>query len=228
MGNQTFNIRDVMAEQVVMGDGNNVFGERRASTERARESAGLSAEPVFGIVTALPEEFAAVRAVLDNPRGPQTVAGDRAQYVLGTLPSRDDDRPHEIVLTLLGDTGNSAAAESCANLIRSFPSVNTVVMCGIACGVPDPRQPERHVRLGDILVATWGIADYDHVVEDRQRPAAPAALPAAVPDARAAGQVPGRSGDLGRTAVGKVDQRRDDHPARVRPARRRQRPGHRG
>jgi len=179
MGNQTFNIRDVMAEQVVMGDGNNVFGERRASTERARESAGLSAEPVFGIVTALPEEFAAVRAVLDNPRGPQTVAGDRAQYVLGTLPSRDDDRPHEIVLTLLGDTGNSAAAESCANLIRSFPSVNTVVMCGIACGVPDPRQPERHVRLGDILVATWGIADYDHVVEtdNGPRPRQPFPLP---------------------------------------------------
>ncbi|WP_377747908.1 5'-methylthioadenosine/S-adenosylhomocysteine nucleosidase family protein [Couchioplanes azureus] len=141
------------------------------------ESAG-HAQPVFGIVTALPEEFAAASVLLDDARSPSTIAGDRAQYVLGTMPSRDEQRPHEVVLTL-GDTGNTAAAESCANLIRSFPSVDTVIMCGIACGVPVPDRPERHVKLGDIAVATWGIADYDHVIErdDGRQPRQPFPLP---------------------------------------------------
>ncbi|MEJ3749551.1 hypothetical protein WEI85_40615 [Actinomycetes bacterium KLBMP 9797] len=170
MGDQNFTVNGpVTGRQVVFGN-DNVLGDSAASTGRERD--GSSPGPVFGIVTALPEEFAAVRAVLDDAGQPRTVAGDRALYVLGTMPSRDDDRPHEVVLTLLGDTGNSAAAEACANLIRSFPSVDTVVMCGIACGVPNPHRPERHVRLGDIVVATWGIADYDHVVEtdDGRRP----------------------------------------------------------
>ncbi|MFI7545281.1 hypothetical protein [Actinoplanes sp. NPDC049599] len=158
---QNFTIHgDVHANRFVSGNHNVIEGDRLAS---APGTAG--AGPVFGVVTALPEEFAAVRAVLDDPRHPHTVAGDRALYVRGRLPSRAADRPHEVVLTLLGDTGNTAAAEACANLIRSFPSVDTVVMCGIACGVPRPGHPERHVRLGDIAVATWGIADYDHVVE---------------------------------------------------------------
>src|SRR2546423_1944893 len=137
MNDQRFTVYgDVTADKMVVGhDNHNVFYSGQASpapgwTDPSREN------PVFGIVTALPVEFAAVRAVLDDPRGPQTVTGDRALYVLGTLPSRDDERPHPVVLTLLGDTGNSAAAESCANLIRSFPTVDIVVMCGIACGVP--------------------------------------------------------------------------------------------
>jgi nucleoside phosphorylase len=120
--------------------------------------------PTIGLVTALPEEFTAMRALVDG--GVRlTVDHDRAAYLLGTVPSPRPDRPHPIVLTLLGETGNNAAAESCVNLIRSFPSVNCVVMVGIAAGVPRPRQPDRHVRLGDIAVATWGIVDYDHVTE---------------------------------------------------------------
>jgi nucleoside phosphorylase len=43
--------------------------------------------------------------------------------------------------------------------------VDQVVMVGIAAGVPAPADPERHVRLGDIVVASWGIVDYDHVVD---------------------------------------------------------------
>jgi len=37
-------------------------------------------------------------------------------------------------------------------------------MAGIAAGVPAPARPERHVRLGDIVVAR-GIAEYDSVRE---------------------------------------------------------------
>ena len=117
--------------------------------------------PVFGILTALPEELAAVRSFIDAPQR-ASVEGDRADYVVGTMPSADSGRPHVVALTLLGETGNDAAASACTNLLRSYPSVRYLLMAGIAAGIPDPGRPERHVRLGDIVVAR-GIAEYDSV-----------------------------------------------------------------
>jgi hypothetical protein len=62
------------------------FMRLRAS---AREiSRGDAADVAFGIVTALPEEFAAMRAMIDNA-GRWHDADDRADYVLGTVPSLD-------------------------------------------------------------------------------------------------------------------------------------------
>lgn len=130
-----------------------------------REDGGPQEDgPTIGIVTALPEEFAAVRVLLDGERR-LNIQDDRAQYISGTMPSADGERPHQVVLTLLGDTANDVAADGCANLARSFRSVGYVLMVGIAAGVPDLPRPDRHVRLGDIVVSTWGIVDYDHVVE---------------------------------------------------------------
>ncbi|WP_433717693.1 hypothetical protein ACQP2Y_26270 [Actinoplanes sp. CA-051413] len=173
MADQTFNIHGALDGGIVVFGNNN---ENRLYLPTASADSVARTQPVFGIVTALPDEFAAASVLLDDAQNPSTIADDRAQYVFGTMPSRDAQRPHDVVLTLLGDTGNTAAAESCANLIRSFPSVDIVIMCGIACGVPVPvpvpDRPERNVGLGDIAVATWGIADYDHVVEhdDGRRP----------------------------------------------------------
>jgi nucleoside phosphorylase len=126
-------------------------------------------EPTVGIVTALPEEFAAVQALLREPNR-ATVTDDPADYLRAWLPSLDPQRPHEVLLTVLGQTGNDAAAHGCANLIRSFPTVGQILMVGIAAGVPCPDQPERHVSLGDIVVATWGIVDFDHVMETDDGP----------------------------------------------------------
>lgn len=126
-------------------------------------------EPTFGIVTALPEEFAAMSSFIGNQRRAH-VAGDPADYTLGTLPSSDPTRAHRVVLTLLGETGNDAAASATANLLRSYPSVRCLLMVGIAAGVPDPARPERHVRLGDIVVARRGIAEYDSVRDNDDGP----------------------------------------------------------
>ncbi|MEO3859629.1 CATRA conflict system CASPASE/TPR repeat-associated protein [Acrocarpospora sp. B8E8] len=123
-----------------------------------------AADPVLGIVTAMPEEFAAMYVMLQD-RTRVNIANDRADYILGTLPGPDPDTPHRVVLTLLGDVGNDLAADGCANLARSFGSVALILMVGIAAGVPDPEHPDRHVRLGDIVVSTWGIVDYDHVID---------------------------------------------------------------
>lgn len=119
--------------------------------------------PAFGIVTALPEEFTALASFLGSPRR-GSVGGDRASYVLGTMPGPDRGRAHSVVLTMLGDTGNDAAVSGCTNLLRSYPSVGCLLMAGIAAGIPDPGRPGRHVRLGDIVVAR-GIAEYDRVRE---------------------------------------------------------------
>jgi nucleoside phosphorylase len=117
--------------------------------------------PALGILAALPEEFAALRSFIDAPRR-ASVEGDRADYVLGTMPSADSGRAHVVALTLLGEPGNDAAASAGTNLLRSYPSVRCLLMAGIAAGIPDPGRPERHVRLGDIVVAR-GIAEYDSV-----------------------------------------------------------------
>lgn len=136
-----------------------VRGLRRQDSQRSRGTA-----PAFGILTVLPEEFAAMRSFIGNPQ-PHHIAGDRADYLIGTLPSTDPSRAHAVTLTLLGETGNDAAASASANLLRSYPSVRCLLMARTAAGVPDPAQPERHVRLGDIVVAR-GIAQYDNVREN--------------------------------------------------------------
>lgn len=124
--------------------------------------------PVFGILTALPEEFAAMRSLIDDPRR-ANVEGDRADYFIGTMPSADRGRAHTVALTILGETGNDAAASACTNLLRSYRSVRCLLMAGIAAGIPDPGRPGRHVRLGDIVVAR-GIAQYDSVRENDDGP----------------------------------------------------------
>ncbi len=123
---------------------------------------GQTRRPTVGLITAIPEEFAAMRALLEQPEE-KYVNRDPAPYVLGNLPSREKLRNHRTVLTLLGATATNAAANGCTNLVRSFPTVAAVIMVGIAAGIPNPYRPERHVRLGDIVVATQGLVDYDHV-----------------------------------------------------------------
>jgi nucleoside phosphorylase len=123
---------------------------------------GGSDRPAIGLITAIPEEFTAMRGLLEDPAD-EYVTGDPARYTLGVLPSREAEPLHNVVLTMLGATATDAAADGCAHMIRSFPSIRVVIMIGIAAGIPNVSRPEHHVRLGDIVVATDGILDYDHV-----------------------------------------------------------------
>jgi nucleoside phosphorylase len=154
-------------------------------------------QPVIGLLTALPEEFAAMASLIEDAEELH-VAGDPAGYVCGTIPSALPGRSHPVVLTLLTDIGNNWAATAVANMLRSFESVDQVLMVGIAAGVPAPGDPHRHVRLGDVVVATWGIVDYDHVVDRpggvtlRQGFPQPSALLAQRVKGLAAGELQGR------------------------------------
>jgi nucleoside phosphorylase len=151
----------------------NIVGLRRGSVIRHPGSAatgdGMAAksarskrpDPTIGLVTAIPEEYVAMRGLIDDPVD-RYVADDPARYTMGTMPSADGRPPHRVALTTLGATATDAAANGCANLARSFPSISVVIMVGIAAGVPAVSHPERHVRLGDIVVAE-GVIDYDHI-----------------------------------------------------------------
>jgi nucleoside phosphorylase len=121
----------------------------------------LSPPPTVAVLSALACEFAAVTTVLRRTRpvagGP---AGDPNLYRAGQLPSRDPGTPHQIVATVLPYAGNRSAAAVATDLLRSFPTIRCVIFSGIAGGVPGP--PAGRIRLGDVLVATDGIVDYDH------------------------------------------------------------------
>jgi nucleoside phosphorylase len=129
---------------------------------RLPEGIGGDDRPTIGLVSAIPEEFVAMRALIDGG-AERYVPGDPALYVSGSVPSRDFGRSHPVALTMLGTTATNGAANGCANMMRSFPSIQVVIMVGIAAGVPNPSRPTQHVRLGDVVAATHGVIDYDHV-----------------------------------------------------------------
>jgi nucleoside phosphorylase len=93
-------------------------------------------------------------------------AEDPNHYVVGSLPSNDATRPHGVAMAVLSQDGTRHAAARCANLLRTFPNVHCVVMVGIAGGIPNVGRPERHVRLGDVVVATQ-IIDYGAYQQER-------------------------------------------------------------
>lgn len=58
--------------------------------------------------------------------------------------------------------GNNSAASAVANLIRSFPNVTDILMVGIAGGIPQPGNCDKHVRLGDVVISRdRGVLQYD-------------------------------------------------------------------
>lgn len=121
-----------------------------------------SSRPRFAIITALPKELAAVLAILDDPQR-HFVKGDDNDYYFCTCPSANGGR-HLIVVTLLSKMGNNTAAAAASHLLRSFPSVEEVLMVGIAGGVPHPANVDKHVRLGDVVVTDeYGIVQYDNI-----------------------------------------------------------------
>jgi nucleoside phosphorylase len=109
----------------------------------------------IGVVTALPKEFAAFEAMLDDVSDVR-MARDPMRYTAGRIGS------NQLVLTLLPKMGLEPAATIATHLVRSFPNIRDVMMVGIAGGVPHPHKPEAHVRLGDVVVSDWaGVLQFD-------------------------------------------------------------------
>jgi nucleoside phosphorylase len=119
-------------------------------------------QPTVGVLTAVPDEYNAMLALLEESTT-EWPAPDGVLYVFGRLPSLVASTEHEVVLAMTTEAGTGSAAAACTKLTTAFPSVDCVIVTGTAAGVPRPDQPDKHVRLGDVVVGTWGVVDYDHV-----------------------------------------------------------------
>jgi HEAT repeat protein/nucleoside phosphorylase len=122
-------------------------------------------KPTIGIITALPEEYTAVKAMLKNVRSYQMKGPSYSrQCLLGEIPALNGEK-HTLVL-LLANKGNNIAASRATLLLEHFSNVKSVIMVGIAGGVPHPKNPDEHVRLGDVIVSDQGgVIQYDFVKE---------------------------------------------------------------
>jgi len=133
----------------------------QSSLATRKEGSGMSL-PRVGIITALPEEFDAVRVMLKGEKRHRTPgAGAGHEYMLGVIPSLREGE-HQVVLAQTMRMGNNSAAIRASKLLTDFPSIDRIIMCGIAGGVPNPEKADEHVRLGDIVVSNGqGVIQYD-------------------------------------------------------------------
>lgn len=137
--------------------------------------------PKIGIISALPEEFVAVKVMI--PSGiPYNISRRGAcwSYWLGNVPSCQGGS-HSVVVCRCG-VGNNIAASRATVLLEHFSTVESIMMVGIAGGVPNPDNAEHHVRLGDVVVSDEkGVIQYDFdketadFVEIRATPMPPSA-----------------------------------------------------
>ena len=114
----------------------------------------------IGIITALPKEYAAVKkmmASVEEVFNNERENGER--YLVGTIRAADNAQ-HNVAL-IVCEEGNNKAAVGCTEMLKNFPSIKAIVMCGIAGGVPNPSDPSNHVRLGDIVVSKY-VFQYDY------------------------------------------------------------------
>ncbi len=132
-----------------------------SSLATSKEGRGMSL-PRVGIITALPEEYDGMRLMMKNEKRHRTSGpGGGHEYMLGEIPSLREGT-HQVVLAQTMRMGNNSAAIRASKMLLDFPSIDVIVMCGIAGGVPNPDAPEDHVRLGDIVVSSGqGVIQYD-------------------------------------------------------------------
>ncbi len=115
--------------------------------------------PSIGIITALPEEFAAVKAALSD-FNEIDIGGAKYRYFKGYLPATKGGK-HEVVLCLTF-AGTNPASSTATSITNHFETIKTIIMVGIAGGIPNPEKPSDHVRLGDIVVSGLeGVVQYD-------------------------------------------------------------------
>ena len=135
------------------------------SGSTAREP-GRADDVRVGIVTALPVEHAAIDVLVDGAAD-RPVKQDHYHYRSGWMASKAADRPHRVVYCMPTGDGTRNAAAIGAEMLRSFPDLAVLVVCGIAGGVPrqaaGAAQRPAGVRLGDVVVGSDGLADFSHV-----------------------------------------------------------------
>lgn len=122
----------------------------------------MISEADIGIITALPLECTAVLRMLDTYETIPASLADPNRYYRGTVTTAlEPPITYQVVVALCSKMGNNGAAMAAKDLIRSF-RVRHIILVGIAAGIPVPSSPDRHVRLGDVVVSAGaGVVQYD-------------------------------------------------------------------
>ncbi|KAK5950499.1 hypothetical protein OHC33_008442 [Knufia fluminis] len=115
----------------------------------------------IGIVCALFEELAAVKAMFDEVHNTSVAAekNDNNSYALGRIHN------HNVVVACLpdGQYGSVSAANVARDMARTFKQLRFGLLVGIGGGIPNP---EADIRLGDVVVSKpsgthGGVIQYD-------------------------------------------------------------------
>jgi nucleoside phosphorylase len=97
-------------------------------------------------------ELAAVSAMLDKTHPNLPTTRDQNSYTLGQIG------PHNVVIAVMPEIGNSAAAAVATQLLNDFKSIRFGLLVGIGGGIPI--EDDYDIRLGDVVVskptATFG------------------------------------------------------------------------
>ncbi|KAK5311808.1 hypothetical protein LTR93_011587 [Exophiala xenobiotica] len=105
-------------------------------------------------------ELAPVKALLDETHHRLPTSRDENAYVLGRMGG------HNVVIAVLPEIGNNAAAPVAIQFLNDFPSIRFGLLVGIGGGVPDEEEDGDDIQLGDVVVskptATFGgVVQYD-------------------------------------------------------------------
>lgn len=119
--------------------------------------------PKIGIITALPKECAAMKAMMQDVE--ECFFDDRGaghRFFIGKIASANR-KTHRVALAQCG-MGNNQASIRATNMLNHFKSIDSIIMVGIAGGIPSFEKDGKQVRLGDIVVSQ-GVTQYDFTKE---------------------------------------------------------------
>jgi hypothetical protein len=109
---------------------------------------GAAEGVVVGVITALPMEAAAVLKIFDELG---VVVRCSTAYDIGLIHGIGGT--HHVVHATSTLNGNTAAGVVGTKLIERFPTVRYIILVGIAGVIPNPKDPQKHARLGDVVVS---------------------------------------------------------------------------
>ena len=104
-------------------------------------------------------ELAPVEAILDEIHDTLPSDRDHNAYTMGKIGA------HNVVVAVMPEIGNSAAATVATQLLNDFPSIRFGLLVGVGGGVPGDGN-EDDIRLGDVVVSQptdtfGGVVQYD-------------------------------------------------------------------
>lgn len=121
------------------------------ATSKSSPLAGGEPRVDVGILTVIPAELRAARAALSGALTKRESDADGTVYWHGTIRSELQQRDVRIVLTCIGEAGNSASAAAASALLSKYEP-SALILMGIAAGMRDK------TRIGQVVLSERVVA----------------------------------------------------------------------